>query len=185
MSSDGTLVREALAGCGEAYGTLVHRWTGRVLALCHAKTGQADAAEDLAQETLVRGYVGLGSLEDVEKFGAWLCGIARRVCLDWLKSRRRSQVAFSEVAADWDPADSLAGPEEEVSSVEQKDEVEKLLSEMEGLPGPYREALMLYYYEEHTYRELAEVLGVSPATVNARLTKGRAILRRRLSATKK
>ena len=51
---------------------------------------------------------------------------------------------------------------------------------MEKLPEDYREVLMLYYYEDVTYRDLAETLGVSAATINARLTKGRAMLRERL-----
>ena len=52
---------------------------------------------------------------------------------------------------------------------------------MEALPEEYREVVMLYYYEDVTYRDLAQLLGVSAATINARLTKARALLRERLS----
>ena len=54
-----------------------------------------------------------------------------------------------------------------------------MLAEVESLPEVYREVIMLYYYQDVTYQDLAETLGVSAATINARLTKARALLRRR------
>ena len=54
--------------------------------------------------------------------------------------------------------------------------------EVERLPPLYREAVMLYYYKHTTYQELADLLCVSAATINARLTKGRAMLRERMTA---
>src|SRR6516225_9512888 len=95
MNTDAELVRQALAGRAEAYADLARRWAGRITALCHAKVGQADVADDLAQETLLRGYRALRSLSAPDKFGAWLCGIALRASLDWLKTKQRTQIPFS------------------------------------------------------------------------------------------
>lgn len=181
MSSDAELVHEALSGRTVAYEKLVRRWSGKILALCHSRTGHAQTAEDLAQETLLRGFLALGSLADRRKFGPWLCGIATRVCLDWLKSPRRSQVASSELDRRPVPASSAAG--REVEQVDRNDEIHRLLAEVEKLQEEYRQVLMLYYYGDHTYGELAEILDVSAATVNARLTKARALLRRRLGGS--
>jgi RNA polymerase sigma-70 factor (ECF subfamily) len=61
--------------------------------------------------------------------------------------------------------------------------VRQLLAEVEALPEEYRTVIMLYYYDDVTYRDIAGMLGVSAATVNLRLTKARALLRRRLSAS--
>ena len=58
------------------------------------------------------------------------------------------------------------------------------MAEVEALPEPLRQAIMLYYYDDISYRELGELLGVSAATINARLTKARSILRQRLTACK-
>ena len=63
---------------------------------------------------------------------------------------------------------------------ERADDIDRLMREVERLPEPQREALMLYYYEDCTYQELAERLGVSAATINARLTQARMTLRARL-----
>jgi RNA polymerase sigma-70 factor, ECF subfamily len=178
MMSDGELVRQALAGRTEAFELLVRQYAGRITALCHARVRRADVAEDLAQETFLRGYRALPTLADPNKIGPWLCGIAHRACLDWLKAKARTTVAFSALGPDHDPEEVAARTE--VVGLD-ADEVHKLLAEVEALPDDYREVVMLYYYQDLTYRDLAALLGVSPATVNARLTKARALLRDRLT----
>jgi RNA polymerase sigma-70 factor (ECF subfamily) len=176
--SDAELVRQARAGRAEAYAELARRWAGRVTALCHARTGRAHLADDLAQEALLRGFRALASLNDPERFGPWLCGIALRICLDWRKDRDNRQVPFSALGPENNPHDC---PGHDDSTVERDDEARYLLTQVEALPAECRQVVMLYYYQDITYRELAQLLGVSPATVNARLTRARALLRARLS----
>ena len=60
--TDGELVRHTLAGKNSAYDPLVRKWAPRVIAVCHARVGRADVAEELAQEALFRGYKALCSL---------------------------------------------------------------------------------------------------------------------------
>lgn len=178
--SDGELVRQTLAGRTAAYDDLVRRWAARVTAVCHARVGRADVAEELAQETLFRGFRSLASLSDVERFGSWLCGIATRVCLDWLKDKDRSIVTFNALGEDAraeDMPDGHVGNDPETA-----DELTRLMHEVERLPLKHREVLMLYYYEDRTYQELADSLGVSAATINARLTQARQMLREKLTA---
>ncbi len=179
--SDGDLVRQTLAGQPTSYGELARRWSARVLALCHAKVSSSHAAEDLAQESLLRGYRALASLHEPDKFGAWLCGIAQRVCLDWLKSKQTSQVPFTNLGEGYNPADDLVSSVSNESAADHEDDLRQLMSEVQRLPEQYREVLMLYYYPDVTDQDLASVLGVSAATINARLTKARAMLRERLS----
>ncbi len=178
--SDAELVRQARAGRTEAYAELVRRWAGRVTALCHARVRRAHVADDLAQETLLRGFRSLTSLTDPDRFGPWLCGIALRACLDWLKSKQNQQVPFSALGPDHDPGDYRDERAAE-RDPERDDERRRLLAEVEALPEDYRRVVMLYYYEDVTYRDLGRLLGVSPATINARLTKARALLRARLT----
>lgn len=179
--TDGELVRQTLAGRAQAYEELVRRWAGRITALCHAKVGRADTAEDMAQESLLRGYRSLASLAEPEKFGSWLCGIAVRTCLDWLKAKQRTQIPFSVLGPDRNPEQFVPSrPEADGLALEREEEFQQLMGAVEALPEDYREVILLYYYEDVTYRDLAETLGVSPATINARLTKARAMLRERL-----
>ena len=183
---DGQLVRQALAGATPAaYETLVRRWAPRVVGVCHARVGRAAAAEDLAQEALLRGLRALATLADPEKFGPWLCGIASRTCLDWLKKSERTEVSLSRLAGGSGSGDDgelhvAARGADAAERAEQADDLRHLMAEVDRLPEPQREALMLYYYEDCTYQDLAQRLGVSAATVNARLTQARTALRERL-----
>ena len=189
--TDGDLVRQARRGDAAAYGHLARRWAARVLAVCHARTASADAAEDLAQEALLRGLRALPTLADADKFGPWLVGIAVRTCLDWLKSPKRSEVSLealanrsSEVADDAATVYDVSRENDAEAARDARDRAERLTREVERLPQAYREVLMLYYYQSAgcTYRELADLLGVSAATINARLTKARQMLRERMMA---
>ena len=179
--SDAELVRQARAGRTEAYAELVRRWAARVMAVCHARVGRAHAADDLAQETLLRGFRALSTLTDPERFGQWLCGIALRTCLDWLKSKQNQQIPFSALDRDRGPDDYGSAQCGDETDLERDDERRHLLAEVEALPEEYRTVVMLYYYEDVTYRDLGRILGVSPATINARLTRARALLRARLT----
>lgn len=178
--ADGELVRQTLAGRTAAYEELVRRWAGRVTGLCHARVGRCDVAEDLAQETLLRGFRGLGTLADPEKFGSWLCGIAVRACLDWLKAKERTTIPFSVLGSNCQPEGLMSRSTSVEADVDHAEDLGQLLSEVDALPDEYREVILLYYYDDVTYRDLAEMLGVSSATINARLTKARALLRERL-----
>ncbi len=171
--SDADLVREALSGRTGAYALLVHRWSARVLAVCHGRVGNAAAAEDLAQETLLRALRSLGSIREPARFGSWVCGIATRTCLDWLKSKQRSEIALDSVEA---TADARQSPGESSD-----DSWDRLYQEIGRLPMECRDVLMLYYFSNSTYQDLGSMLGVSAATINARLTKARQLLRRRLA----
>jgi RNA polymerase sigma-70 factor (ECF subfamily) len=180
--SDAELVRQAKAGRTEAYAELVRRWAGRVTALCHARVGNAHLADDLAQETLLRGFRALASLSDPERFGAWLCGIALRICLDHCKSPKNKQVPFSALDDQHQPDNFVvSSAESSLAILEREEERQLLLAQIERLPTDYRQVLMLFYYQDITYREIAELLGVSVPTVNARLTRARALLRARLN----
>jgi len=179
---DGELVGQALAGDARAADSLARRWAPRVVACCRARVGNVNAVEDLAQEALLRGFRSLEELRDPGRFGAWLRGIAGRVCLDWLKNGRRRQVPFSSLGDNHQVDAALSSRADAAESpIDAADAAADLLRQVDGLPDEYREVLLLYYYDDVTYHDLAELLGVSAATVNARLTKARALLRRRMS----
>jgi len=176
---DAELVRQTLAGRVEAYAEIAQRWSARITGICHAKVRRADVADDLAQETLLRGFRALGTLSDHAKVGAWLMGIAVRASLDWLKAKEQATIVFSTLAPDHSFGPAREDPPDERAVL--ADERRRVLTEIEALPEAFRQVVMLYYYDDLTYRDLAALLGVSTATINARLTQAREMLRQRLS----
>lgn len=176
--TDGELVRRTVAGESAAYGELARRWYYRILAFCQARlmTSQIHDAEDLVQEVLIRGFADLDSLSNPENFGAWLRGVAKHVCVDWIRHRQRIPRIVPVDAAS---ADSLSVTQTEI--IVASDERAVVLQEIAAIPEDLREAILLHYYEDLTYDQMAQWLGVARATVNERLARARALLRIRLS----
>ncbi len=77
---DAELVRQTLAGDGDAFGELVKRYQGLVCGLAYHLVGNRADAEDLAQDAFLSTYKNLNQLKDPSKFGAWLRQIAANFC---------------------------------------------------------------------------------------------------------
>ncbi len=180
--SDGTLVRVTLSGRREAYEELVRRYSARIYAICWARTRGRETAADMTQEAFLRGFRALATLADPEKFGSWLSGIAVRACLDWRKDRERSQVSLSTLDSDAGPDELLPGRLPDPSGLEADEKRRRILDEVQALPEIYREAVTLFYFENRSYAQMQEVLGIGPQAINARLMKARALLRDKLKS---
>ena len=174
--SDADLVAAVRTGRGEAYGELVRRYVAAISAVCRSKLGHRGPVEDMTQEAFMRGYRAIETLKEPERVGSWLYGIASRACLDWLKAKERSQVSLGETEASVPDTRTAGDPEDERR--------EKILSEVCALPEIYRETVMCFYYKKQNYREMSELLGITPAAINARLSKARSLLRDRLASAR-
>lgn len=190
--TDGDLVRRSVAGDTAAYGELARRWYRRLLAYCEARVRKTEA-EDLAQDILIRGFCALQTLTSPDQFGSWLRGIAAHVCADWCRRQHRpGHVRYDATpSTNGGPSrndhsyaaspvlDQIAAPTREPAVA--NDERIYLLDQLQALPEDLREVILLRYYDELTYEEMADWLGVARATVNERLAKARALLRIRLA----
>lgn len=172
--TDGELVRRVVAGDTAAYGELARRWFRRILALCQSKVFSHEA-EDLAQDAFVRGFANLSSLADPERFGPWLRGIAVNICADWCRDTLRHKPSDRDWSVD------QAAVVEASGSTLADDERAIIVQQVAAIPEDLREVVLLRYYEDLTYDEMARWLGVARATVNERLAKARALLRIRLA----
>jgi RNA polymerase sigma factor (sigma-70 family) len=180
VMTDDELVRQALSGDRTAYGKLVVCYTPLVRALCRARFWRADVVPDLVQETFTRGLQQLRTLQEPSKFGAWLLGIARNLCRAWRRDKENRRPCFSDITRDG-PArlDPRLDPPAPVTLP--RESTDHLMAEVRRLPCHLRETLLLYYtVERNTYQQVADLLNISPFAVNRRLTRARAILRRRL-----
>lgn len=166
--SDAVLVAAARAGRREAFDELVRRHAPGLMAVSCARVGRSGPLEDLVQESIVRAFEALARLEDPEKFGAWLRGIAVHACLDWLKKKERKEVALDAAT---DPPAPAERDEEPGRAV---------LDAVESLDEIHREVVTMFYFDKKSYKEMSAVLGITPPAINARLQKARALLRERL-----
>jgi RNA polymerase sigma-70 factor (ECF subfamily) len=162
---DAKIVEACLAGDGRAYAGLVRRHGRRVYAICLAMTGSAEDAEDMAQETFMRGFRELGSLRDRDAFGPWIAAIAGNVCRNFLKKRSRRDRDAS-ITADCSAAHA--------------DDLSDLRDALGRLPERHRLPLMLYYFDGQSAENLAAVFGISCDAVYVRLCRARRELRKLL-----
>lgn len=172
MADDSSLlVLRAVAGDRTAQGELALRMYPRLVALCQSRVPQRADAEELAQETLLRAMRSLDQLSAENQFEAWVRGIAGRVCIDWHRNRIRRH--SNDVASERSVTDFTIA----IADGDEHARLRRLIGE---LPSELREVLLLHYYEEMTYDDMARWLGVARATINERLTKARHCLRRQL-----
>ncbi|MBV8762828.1 MAG: sigma-70 family RNA polymerase sigma factor [Deltaproteobacteria bacterium] len=162
--ADRDLIEASRGGDRAAFAQLIERHQRAVYAVAFATTRDRTLADDVAQDAFVTAWRRLGELRDPDRLPAWLCGIARNVARD---ARKRVR---PEVHEDVDDVIASGTPYDAISDAECERVVAAALGE---LPEQYREPLVLFYYEERSLDDVARYLGLSTATTQKRLSRGR------------
>jgi RNA polymerase sigma-70 factor (ECF subfamily) len=164
------LVLRAGRGDRVAFAELVRRHQGKVRALLLRLCGDRSLADDLAQEVFLRAYRGLLGFEGRSSFGTWVYRISYNVYLNH-RTRTRSYAALPE---DYDaraaaPDDALSAPRADL-----RRDLQAAIGE---LPERYRAVIVLYYLQEVSYPEIAEILELPLGTVKTHLHRAKRMLR--------
>jgi RNA polymerase sigma-70 factor (ECF subfamily) len=175
---DAELVTRSVCGEREAFEPLVRRYSDDIVRFVHHMLGDFQTAEDIAQETFVKAFSHLKRLEQPERFSTWLYSIARHACLDHMRAKRTgpSVEDLSDAGVEICDAESLS-PDEPVVSTEMHDEV---VEELQKLRADYREVILLKHVRDLSYKEIGEIVGLSPSAVGEKLSRVRQMLRARL-----
>ena len=168
MDDLGALAADAAGGDPLAAAALVRATQSDVWRLC-AALGDAGTADDLTQETYLRAFGSLHRFEGRSSVRTWLLAIARRVCADAVRTRRRRRLTLVRDDADLAevPAPGGADPVGESAGVAD------LLARMDP---DRREAFVLTQLLGLSYAEAAEVAGCAVGTIRSRVARGRADL---------
>ena len=178
VDPDRTAVDDARAGDADAFEALVLRYQARIVNYASAMVRDAGGAEDVAQETFVRAWRGLGRFRGESSFKTWLYRIATNVARTHLGCRAR-QAQIADRSLDNESAPLQAGdipppaPDAETLLVT-REEIDRALVE---LPAALRIALVLRDVEGLDYKEIAGVTGAPIGTVESRIFRARQRLR--------
>jgi len=177
MDQEGLWVREALQGDQGAFARLVNTYQNPVYNLCYRMLGNAPEAEDAAQETFVRVYKHLSAYDPQQKLSSWILAVASHYCIDRLRRRRLRWLSLDEVEPSQPILDERPRPEDTLLERESCVEIRTLL---QSLPADYRLILVLRYWHDLSYEEMAEILEIPRGTVESRLCRARRQLQERL-----
>jgi RNA polymerase sigma-70 factor (ECF subfamily) len=169
----------AQKGNQAAFMQIVEAYQRPVYNLCYRMLGDAYEAEDAAQETFLRAYTKLDTYQVSRKFSSWLLSIASHYCIDRLRQRRQV-VAWDDVLPGRSLPDPQLQPEEAALKTEARDSLHALL---DTLAPDYRSAIILCYWHELSYDEIAQTLDTTVSAIKSRLFRARQILAEAAQAT--
>ncbi len=162
----------ARQGDKAAFGRLIEAYQGPVYNLAYRMLGNRGEAEEAAQEAFIRAFTKLDSYDPRRKFSTWMLSITSNYCIDLLRKRRALLLSLDQPLPPH-PAlmsDRADGPEAQAVDSEREEMVQSLL---ETLPEDYRQAVVLFYWYDLSYQEIAQVMDTTVSAIKSRLFRAR------------
>ena len=174
------LVERSKQGDEEAFGVLVKKYKTKVFNLAYSFTRNKETAEDLAQEIFIKVYYALNKFKFKSGFGTWLYRIAVNHIKDHLRKRGKERLISLEIMS--------REPSQQENEIKKKEKVQEkadrkklLYRALQSLPEKHQVILTLRDIQGHSYEEIADILKLSPGTVDSRLHRARKMLRKKIS----
>ena len=176
VDEEKTWVEQARAGEIEAFSKLIEAYQNPVYNLTYRMLGNADEAEEAAQETFLRVYTRLDRYDPAYKFSTWVLSIASHYCIDRLRKRRITWLSLDEpLPALFAPQLSSTSPGPESSAIE-GDRQTLVHALLDTLEPDYRAAVVLRYWYDMSYEEIAETMETTVSAIKSRLFRARKTL---------
>jgi RNA polymerase sigma-70 factor, ECF subfamily len=165
------LLTKARSGDRAAFTRLVQEYRNLVLSLAFQMTGSAADMDDVAQETFMRAFKNLNSFRGEASFKTWLV----RIVMNLSSNYRRSRKAFTttDITEERALASTAEGQDQQMLNYELRVKVQQAVA---GLPSHYRSVVVLRDFQELSYKEITDALGIPIGTVMSRLAKARELL---------
>lgn len=174
MRSVDETVRNAQRGDADAFAELIARFERTALAVAYGVLADGDAAGDVVQDAFVRAWRRLADLREPQRFGPWLCSMVRNLAHDAQRRARRESRARAAVPS----TVQVDRGDDPAVHVERRESDERITAAIESLDELSRAAVVMRYYEGMTSKQIAPLLGLTPAAVDMRLMRARQLLRR-------
>ncbi|SDG21234.1 RNA polymerase sigma-70 factor, ECF subfamily [Prevotella communis] len=170
------LVETVRQGRREGQTEMVSRYAERVFAMIARQVSDMMDAQELTQDTFLRAFSHIDSYDPHKaSLSTWLCRIAYRLTLDYLRRRRPVIVAME------DNTDISDEELEAELSTGREERIEQLMEVIDELPDDERMLLTLYYFEDRPLTEITYITGIEPAALANRLYRTRKKLYRKLN----
>lgn len=168
--NEAMLLARAIEGEDDAFAVLVELYQRPVYNLCYRMMGNANDAEDAAQEAFIRAYKAMHRYDPARKFSSWLLTIASNYCIDQHRRRKLASFSIDALPVPDLPDTKKLGIEASFMQGEHSDAVREILEE---LAPKDRGAIVLRYWYDYSYEEIADTLDLTISAVKSRLHRAR------------
>ena len=173
--TDEEIAKRVQGGDIDSFGVLIERYEERITRYGKKFLSGNEDLQDIVQDIFIKAYVNIQSFDTKRKFSPWLYRIAHNELVNALKKRKKYFVSLFDPDTIFPQLFSKDTADAKVHTQEMQDMLNRCLDKL----GPkYREPLILYYFEDMDYREIAQVLHIPSSTVGVRLRRGRQTLKR-------
>lgn len=170
VETDESIAKVVQNGDAEAFGLLIERYEVKILRYGKRFLFQYEDIEDAVQDSFMKAYTNIQSFDTEQKFSPWIYRIAHNTFINVIKKKGK------EVLPSFD-ADTLLGnirakenPEHELIEEEDRNLLNKTVN---MLPPKYREPIILYFFEEKDYKDIADIMHIPIGTVGVRIRRGK------------
>ena len=172
--TDEEAVSRVQKGDADAFGTLVERYEAKLLRYGRKFLAAHEDIQDIVQDVFISAYQNIQSFDLKQRFSPWIYRIAHNAFVNEFRKRKRSPLVF----VDFDTLISHPTYVDPKHAEEEQEETKRMIEKsLEGISEKYREVLILYYVEDLSYKEIAEILQVPTGTVGIRIKRAKEALR--------
>lgn len=186
--NDFMLVIRAKDGDQKAYAELMQRYKDSIYFMALKMVNNKDDAMDLTVETFGKAFENIEKYKPDFAFSTWLFRIATNNCIDFIRKKRLNVVSLQSISEEDKEEKQLQIASDSLNPEQtsiKKQESEKLKSIVDQLPQRYRTLIILRYYDEQSYEEIAQQLDLPLGTVKAQLFRARDLMSNIMNRRKK
>lgn len=172
--SDEKLAQKVQEGDKEQFGVIMERYQQKLFRYGKKFLSNPDNIEDVVQDVFIKTYQNIQSFDVSQKFSPWIYRIAHNTYINALKKNALSPLYLF----DFDTLISHTVFEDPIQREKEQKEMKEIVDKgLKEVESKYREILVLYYIEELSYKEIAEILHVPIGTVGVRIMRAKEILK--------
>jgi len=173
--SDEQLAKFVQKGKSECFGELVNRYEGKMTAYVRRFLNNQDDARDLVQDVFMKVYKNIKSFDTSMRFSPWIYRIAHNESVNSIKRKVREPLNFFDPEVLFPHPVAVENPQDDAELSEMKEVLESC---MEDLDDKYKEVLVLRYFEDLDYKDIADILKIPVVTVGVRINRGKERLKK-------
>jgi RNA polymerase sigma-70 factor (ECF subfamily) len=173
--SDEAIVLLVQGGNLSAFKTLIDRYDSKMMRYAKRFLFGYDDAQDALQEIFIKAYRNIKSFDTRRRFSPWLYRIAHNEFINIIKKKGREPLSFFDPDTIFPHPISTHFADTEIKERELRESLEKSLDK---LPAKYREPIVLFYFEEMDYKQIATIMQIPISTVGIRIRRGKILLQK-------